>query len=258
MRKTFVEILVLICISSFFAYGQRRTGAQEESALDDSKYFGYGVTTNTHSGLLGGFVFRSSTPVSQRNNLPVHRYLAVELVNIKHPKEYQNPAIVGSKFIYGKTNYLFVVRPEYGREWYFFKKNGDSSIGLSGILAVGPSLGIEKPYYIKYGRITGEQDITTQFDPDIHTDISQIKGAASIWQGFLNNANFNPGFHIKAATSIDMSTFGDNITGFELGTTLEFFTSRPEIISSKLSSNPKAYASAYLTLYFGNKKLKKK
>jgi hypothetical protein len=258
MRKTFVEILFLICISSFFAYGQRRTGAQEESVLDDSKYFGYGVSTNTHSGLLGGFIFRSSTPVSQRNNLPVHRYIAVEAVNIKHPKEFQNPAIVGSKFIYGKTNYFFVVRPEYGREWYFFKKGGDSSIGLSGILAAGPSLGIEKPYYIKYGRVSGEQDITTQFDPDIHTDIGQIKGAASIWQGFLNNAKFNPGFHIKAATSIDMSTFGDNITGFELGTTLEFFSRSPEIISSKLSTNPKAYASAYLTLYFGNKKLKKK
>lgn len=258
MRNVLIKSVFLICCSSLIALAQRKTEASEESALDDSKYFGYGVTTNTHSGLLGGFVFRSSTPVSQRNNLPVHRYIAIEAVNIKHPKEYQNPTAIGGKFIFGKTNYLFVVRPEYGREWYFFKKNGETSIGLSGILAVGPSLGIQKPYYIKYGRQNNEQEIITTYDPDIHTDLSQITGAASIWQGFLNNAGFIPGFHVKAATSIDMSTFGDQITGFELGTTLEFFTKRPEIISSKLSSNPRAFASAYLTLYFGSKKLKKK
>ena len=151
-----------------------------------------------------------------------------------------------------------MVRPEYGREWYFFKKNGDSSVGLSGILAVGPSLGIEKPYYIKYGRTSVESQAVVQYNPDVHTDLSQITGSASIWQGFLNNAGFNPGFHIKAATSIDMSTFGDQVTGFELGTTFEFFSKEPEIISSKTSSNPRAFVSAYLTLYFGSKKLKKK
>jgi hypothetical protein len=258
MPKYFNIFLVFILIGSLATQAQRRSDEEEKSQLDDSKYFGYGATTNTHSGLLGGLVFRSSTPVSQRNNLPVHRYIALEAVNIKHPKEYQNVSAIVSKFIYGKTNYFFVVRPEYGREWYLFKKNGESSIGLSGILAVGPSLGIEKPYYIKYGRGNGEQDVTVQYDPDIHSDFSQIRGAASIWQGFLTNAKFNPGFHIKAATSIDMSTFGDNITGFEIGTTLEFFTRRPEIISSKLTTNPRAFASAYLTLYLGNKKLKKK
>lgn len=258
MQKSYFKILLLLCVTSVMSFGQRKTEASEESALEDSKYLGYGVTTNTHSGLLGGLVFRSSTPVSQRDNLPVHRYIALELVNVKHSKEYQNPTAIGSKFIFGKTNYFFVVRPEYGREWYMFKKNGDSSIGLSGVLAAGPSLGIEKPYYIKYGRANREQDVVSVYDPDIHTDISLITGAASIWQGFLNNAKLNPGLHVKAALNIDMSTFGDNVTGFELGTTLEVFGRRPEIISSKLSSNSRAFATAYLTLYLGSKKSKKK
>jgi hypothetical protein len=257
MRKLITNTVLLMCLSSVVSFGQRRTEPEKKSSLDDSKYFGYGVTTNTHSGIFGGLVFRSSTPISEKDNLPVHRYMALELVNVKHPKEFQRANIAG-KYIPGKTNYLFVVRPEYGREWYFFKKNGDSSVGLSGILAVGPSLGIEKPYYIKYGRTNVESQVVTQYNPDIHTDLSQITGSASIWQGFLNNAGFNPGFHIKAATSIDMSTFGDQITGFELGTTVEFFVKEPEIIASKISSNPRAFVSAYLTLYFGSKKLKKK
>lgn len=259
MTKSKFFLLLISFLAFSAAKAQLGDSSSEESDQMDSKYFAYGVTTNTRSGILGGFVFRSSTPINSDRRLPVHRYIALEAVNLKHPKEStsSNPAL-GSKFIFGKTNYFFVIRPEYGREWYFFKKNGDSSIGLSGILAVGPSLGIQKPYYIKYGRDANESAILTQYDPDIHTDYNSIRGSSSIWQGFLNNSSINPGIHIKAATSIDMSTFGDNITGFELGTTLEFFTREPEIISSKLTSNAKAYATAYLTLYFGNKRLIKK
>lgn len=253
-----ILLFLLISLTGGSLLAQGKNGSKEESAENDSKYFGYGVTTNTHSGILGGFVFRSSTPVSSRNNLPVNRYIALEAVNIKHQKENPSPTQIGAKYILGKTNYLFSIRPEYGREWYLFKKNGETSIGLSGILAAGPSIGIQKPYYIKYGSRNSEQPILTQYDPDVHTDIGSITGAGSIWQGFLNNAKVIPGFHVKAATSIDMSTFGDNITGFELGGTLEFFTKTPEIFSPKLASNPRTFATAYLTLYFGNKRLIKK
>jgi hypothetical protein len=44
---------------------------------------------------------------------------------------------------------------------------------------------------------------------------------------------------------------------FEVGTVIEFFSSKPEILSSKFSDNPQAFATVYLTLYFGNKKLLK-
>jgi hypothetical protein len=256
-KRILHSLLFLLCTG--LLYGQSATDKDENEESKDSKFFGYGVTTNTRSGLLGGFIFRSSTPVSTgKNNLPIHRYIAVEAVNIKNPKEHPSPTQIGAKYILGKTNYLFSVRPEYGREWYLFKKNGESSIGLSGILAAGPSIGIQKPYYLKYGSFNSEQPRLIQYDPDVHTDIASITGAASIWQGFLNNAKIIPGFHIKAATSIDMSTFGDNITGFELGGTLEFFTKTPEIISPKLGTNSRTYAAAYLTLYFGNKRMIKK
>jgi hypothetical protein len=253
MRKHFAYCLLFL-LSSGSLIAQKNDAAGESEG-EKTNYFGYGVTTNTHSGLLGGLVFRMSTPVSNgKTNLPIHRYIAVELVNIKHQKEHASPTPIGAKFIFGKTNYLFSVRPEYGREWYLFKKTGESSIGLTGILAAGPSLGIQKPYYIKYGGRNREQPILVQYNPDVHTDIGSITGAASIWQGFFNNAKVIPGFHVKAATSIDMSTFGDNITGIELGTTLEVFTRSPEIMSSKIISNPSSFATAYLTLYFGNKR----
>ncbi len=254
-----VAAVIFLFFLAFDGAAQQKGGSKNKD-LDDSKYLGYGFTTNTHSGLLGGFVFRSSTLVgTSSKNLPIHRYIAVEAINIRHPKEYSSERIPGARYVFGKTNYLFSVRPEYGREWYFFPKLTENSIGLSGILAAGPSIGIEKPYYIKY-RGNSRNDVlqTVVYDPDIHVDPGQILGAASIWQGFLSNAGIVPGFHIKAAANIDMSTFNDNITGFEIGSTFEVFTRNPEIISPKITSNPAAYASAYLTLYFGSKKMGKK
>ncbi len=239
------------------AFSQRKS-REEPSEIEQTKTLGYGVTTNTNSGLLGGVVVRSSTPISfNKKNMPIHRYLAIEAINIRHPKE-RILVGYGTRFSYGKTNYLFSVRPEYGREWYFFPKTAENSIGLSGILAFGPSIGLEKPYYIKYNNNNSDTPQVMPYNPDIHTDINNILGSAGILQGLFNGIKVNPGAHIKAAANLDMSTFGDNVTGFELGTTLEFFARRPEILTSKFTSNPQVFVSAYLTLYFGNKKLLKK
>lgn len=240
------------------SFSQRKS-KEEPKEIEQTKTLGYGVTTNTNSGLLGGVVVRSSTPLTINNKYKaVHRYLAIEAVNIKHPKEKSIIGAYGTRFVYGKTNYFFSVRPEYGREWYFFPKTGENSIGLSGILAFGPSLGLEKPYYIKYADKNSDTPQAVAYNPDIHTDINNIAGSAGILQGLFTGIKVNPGAHIKAAANLDMSTFGDNVTGFEMGTTLEFFARKPEILASKFTSNPQVFVSAYLTLYFGNKKLLKK
>jgi hypothetical protein len=68
---------------------------------------------------------------------------------------------------------------------------------------------------------------------------------------------FVPGVHAKIATNIDISTFNNNVTGVELGTLLEVFAKQPEILAPKFSDNPQTFATLYLTLYFGNKKLVK-
>ena len=243
-------------LAALTGHAQRKDAVEQKGILDNPKLFAYGLTTNTRSGIIGGFVFRSSIPTNKDIKKPVNTYLAIEAVNIKHPKENFSPTPVVSKYVIGKTNYLFSIRPEYGKEWYMFKKGNEASIGLSGILAVGPSFGIQKPYYIKYGAFNSEKSVLTIYDPDVHTDINSISGAAGIWQGFLNNSKIIPGFHVKAATNIDMNTFGDNVTGFELGTVLEFFTKTPEIMTPKLVENQRTFVSAYLTLYIGNKRLR--
>jgi hypothetical protein len=232
--------------------------AQETIEKEDTKTLAYGLSTNSHSGLLGGFVLRSSTPLTSSNGKVVHRYIGLEAINVKNSREKSMISPYGGRFVFGKTNYLFSIRPQYGREFYIFTKEGENSIGFSGILAAGPSLGLEKAYTIKYISNRGESPQTVAYNPDIHTNMANITGAGSLLQGFFKGISIIPGAHLKAAINLDMSTFNNNVTGIELGTGFEFFSRKPEILTSKFSNNAQAFSSVYLTLYFGNKKLLKK
>ncbi|CAN1534743.1 hypothetical protein MCERE19_01514 [Spirosomataceae bacterium] len=229
---------------------------EEETGID-TKTLSYGLTTNNYTSLLGGVVLRNSFPISKRKNKPVNRYISVEAVNLKNSREENVLSAYGSKYVYGKTNYFFSIRPQYGREFYFFEKTDENSVGFSVIVAGGPSLGLTKPYYIKYTNQKGDSPQTVAYNPDIHTNTSYIIGAGSLFQNLFTGLKVNPGLHAKLATNIDISTFNNNVTGVELGTLFEVFAKKPEILASKFSDNPQTFATLYLTLYFGNKKLVK-
>lgn len=253
MLKRNLILYFSLSLIPFICFSQKK----DDDTGIDTKTLAYGLTTNNYTSLIGGVVIRNSFPVSKRKNKPVNRYLAIEAINLKNPREQSILSAYGSKFIYGKTNYLFSIRPEYGREFYMFQKADDSSIGFSIIVAGGPSLGLIKPYYIKYTNKQGDTPQTVAYDPNIHTNTSYIMGAGSIFQNVFTGLKINPGAHAKVAANIDISTFNNNVTGLELGTTLEVFSKKPEILSPKFSDNPQTFATLYLTLYFGNKKLVK-
>lgn len=232
----------------FSAFAQNEDDESEET---DTKTLAFGATTSNYTGLIGGFIARSSTPIGQRNGKTVYQYIAIELQNIKSPKEYAEYNGFGPKFIFGKRNYLFTLRPQYGREFTLFSKSQNSGIGLGLITAVGPSIGFLKPYYVKYENMSS----FVQYDPNISENIIGVGG----WfkNGF-RGIKINPGLNAKVAANIDMNTFGDSVTGLEIGSAFEFFFKEPEIMASAFSDNPQTFVSVYLTLYFGSKKPVKK
>lgn len=230
-------------------YAQRRSVKKEDDEETYKSFTSVGITTNTNSGILGGAVFRQSSAIgSKMFGKNAYRYLALELVNVKHPKELSTQDFVtGARLVYGKQNYLFVLRPEYGREISLFSRQDDEGISISGILAAGPSLGFEKPYMVQYQNSDGR--VTTEpFDPNKSGDII---GAGSFFQGF-GKSKVVPGLHAKAAMSFELSAFRDNVTGVEIGFIAEAFSRKITIMAD--AQNKAFFTSGYLTLYFGSKK----
>ena len=223
---------------------------KDEDEIDYSHVTTYGATTNTNSGILGGFVVRNSRRLE--NTLfgkTAFRYIALEVVNVKHPKELPIQSGSGSRFVPGKLNYLFVLRPQYGREIILSSRNGDEGIAINAILAAGLSIGIQKPYYVQY-QVKPGQVRTEPYNPAVQP-IESILGTGGLLQG-LDKSTLIPGLNFKAALSFELSAFRSNLTGIEVGFLLETLSQKAVIMS--FAENNSFYSSAYVTIYFGNKK----
>ena len=222
----------------------------------------FGITTNTNSGIVGGFAFRQSRLLSGKLfGLPQYRYLSIELVNVKHPKELRSSVnSVGSGYLDGKENYLFVLRPQYGREIRLFQRNSDEGIAVSGILAAGPSIGIIKPYYLEvsYGNQTRTVP-ASQVNGFATAKGETVTGAGGFFQG-IGESKLTVGLNLKAALSFELSAFRNNTTGVEIGFLTEIFPNKiiiipnPDPNGKREDGNRNFFTSGYITLFFGSKK----
>ncbi len=238
--------------------------AQNTDSEDDTyrTVTSFGVTTNTNSGILGGFSFRQSKLLDgDLLGMPQYRYLSVEVVNVKHPKELQSTnSYAGSRFIDGKENYLFVVRPQYGREVRLFQRSADEGIAVNGILAAGPSLGIIKPYYLQVSYGNQLRSVpASQVNGQVTQTGETVTGSGSFFQGF-GQSRVTVGLNLKAALSFELSAFRTNTTGVEIGFLTELFPEKIIIVpnttpgGNRAEGNRNFFTSGYITLFFGSKK----
>ncbi|MGB3616904.1 MAG: hypothetical protein WBA12_02200, partial [Catalinimonas sp.] len=129
--------------------------AQDDDDYEYKEEIGYGLTTNTNSSLVGGIMFKYAKARTPRQYV---RY-GIEIVNIKHPKERRNQQGFQGSYIEAKANYLFALRPHYGREFVLFRKAPEDGVQLNFYAAAGPSIGLVKPYYVRYTLQGGNNEI---------------------------------------------------------------------------------------------------
>jgi hypothetical protein len=244
-------LLVLLLLFGF-------TGAFAQGA-ESRKELTYGVNWNTNGGIVGGISLRSSHTIKER----WQQFWGVDIVEVKHPKENRYLGQDGDVFVIGKTNYLFVIRPEFGREYLLFKKAPESGVEVNGVVGIGPSLGLLVPYYINYDYTDYRQappgqpiiqDIRTErYDPIVkHIDWeTRILGSSGFLTG-LNETNVNIGAHLKTAISFEYGRYRENITGVETGFLFEAFPKK--LIMLPQAQNYNLFSSVYLTIYYGRRK----
>ena len=250
MYKTSLLLLLALLFGSSCAWAQGNEARKE---------FTYGINWNTNGGLIGGASIRSSHTIKER----WQQFWGVDIVEVKHPKENRFLGQDGDVFVVGKTNYLFVIRPEFGREYTFFRKAPESGVEVNGVVGIGPSLGLLVPYYINYdytdyrGTVPGQpilQDIRTErYDPiSKHPDFeNRIQGSAGFLTG-LNETDVNLGAHLKTAMSFEYGRYRENITGIETGFLFEAFTKK--LVMLPQAQNYSVFTSVYLTIYYGRRK----
>jgi hypothetical protein len=210
----------------------------------------WGVNKNTSGGLIGGFIVRKSKRLSDR----MFESYGLELMNVKHPQEVRRNSITGNFFIYGKSNYLYSIRLQYGRELILFKKAPTSGVEIKAIAAVGPSIGLLAPYYIEYTASRGSPIVSTteQYNPTNQDhSIDQILGTGRLFEG-LFESKFRIGANLKAAMSFELGTIKSNVTGFEIGGLLDAYAG--DITLLPTAENKSVFPTAFITLFYGSRR----
>jgi hypothetical protein len=201
----------------------------------------WGINKNTNGGLIGGLMVRYS-----RSKGDLYETFGFEMSNVKHPSESRYVGAQGQTFIYGKTNYLYALRLQYGREKLLFKKATQQGVQISAGASVGPTFGLVNPYYIL--ETTGDYD---QFDPLRHPSPESIAGPGKLFQG-LGETNLVPGLNFKTSASFEFGTYRSNVAGVEIGLMLETYTK--EIVLVPTQSNRSTFTSIFMTLFWGTRK----
>lgn len=221
--------------------------AQDRDLYEYNREYIWGISKNTNSGLIAGLAGKFGQRIEQNR----FQTFGLEIVNVKHPKELRRVSrISGNTFILGKTNYLFSVRPQYGREWLVFKKAPQQGVQVTAIFAGGPTIGVAMPYYIQYAVSANRTEIVA-YDPEVYTETSRIIGSGPFLRG-IGESKLNIGANIKASLSFEFGTFKNDVTGFEAGFQLEAFPNKIELVPSAISRS--IYPSAFIMLFYGYRK----
>lgn len=227
--------------------------AQKEAPAEEDEFYyenelTYGINFNTTGGLVGGLAGKYAIRIDNK----WYHHIGLELVNVKNPKEERvsNPQ-TNQSFIPQKMNYLFVVRPQYGREYVLFKKGPEDGVHLNAIAAAGPSFGLLKPYYILYSATGANDVLSVPYNSGLHRrNTNNIYGSGSLFDGF-NELKVNLGLSLKLALSFEFGQFNDNVIGIEVGGVAEQYGRKLEIMD--VAPNRSFFASGFITLYYGNK-----
>lgn len=231
---------VLAVVSLTTGFGQ---------TLDVYEYqseFVWGINKNTSGGLIGGFVFKKSRKLTDR----MFETFGLEIMNVKHPQEVRrNSPYSGNFYSFGKNNYLYAFRFQYGRDLVLFKKAPQQGVEIKAVGAIGPSLGIVAPYYVEWGSIDMPFTIREQYHPGIPEE--NILGPGHLFEG-LGESNLAIGANLKLAINFEFGAFKSQVTGFEGGFLLDAYAKEIEMVPS--AKNYWAYPTFFITFFYGSRK----
>lgn len=203
----------------------------------------FGINKATNGGLISGLYFRHSKVLNEGNLMNY----GIEVVNIKHGRETKETTITGSSFVFGKSNYLLAIRPTYGREKVLFKKAPQQGARITGMVAAGPSFGVEIPYFVELNGNRKEQ-----YDPNNPNHARNfIIGTAGPFRG-LGQSKFVLGGHVKASLTFETNSTKKRVFGVEVGFSLDVYTREIEILP--VSNNQSSFAAAFIAIYFGRRR----
>lgn len=224
--------------------------AQTQDSYEYNSEFTWGINKNSSGGLIGGFVFKKARKLNDR----MLETFGLEIMNVKHPQEVRKSSrSTGNFFIYGKSNYLYALRFQYGRDLILFTKAPQQGVEIKAVVAIGPSIGFVAPYYIE--RSVDNSFFQTkreQYDPtNPQHSFNNILGTGNLFQG-IGESKIQLGANLKAGLNFELGTIKSQVTGFEVGFLLDSYFNK--IVLMPTTTNYSLFPTVYFSLFYGTRK----
>ena len=235
------KVILILLILSFPAL----LSGQSQDSYDYLSEFNWGINKNSSGGLIGGFIFKKARKRTEN----VLETFGLEVMNVKHPLESRRTSNSGNFFIFGKSNYLYAFRFQYGRDLILFEKAPQQGVEIKAVVAGGPSLGLVTPYYIERALDGPFATINEPYDPtNPNHSFQRIVGPGGLLQG-IGEARIQPGLNLKAAINFEIGVMKSAVTGFEAGFLIDAYAKKVVMIPT--ASNQAIFPSVFLTLFYG-------
>lgn len=241
-RNWGVSVILVLCVLSTFA--------QTQDSYDYDSEFIWGINKNSSGGLIGGFTFKKAKKLSDN----WFETYGLEVMNVKHSQEVRRSSrSTGNFFIYGKSNYLYAFRFQYGRDYILFRKAPQQGAEIKAVFAAGPSLGLVAPYYIDRA-VDNSLFVTKreQYDPSnpAHS-FNNILGTGRLLEG-VGESSVQLGLNVKAALNFELGIVKSQVAGFEVGFLVDSYIN--EVVLMPTTKNHAVFPTAFFTLFYGSRK----
>jgi len=236
-------------LSLLFAFIAAPLFAQSVFEDDFTKEYTFGININTNGGFPSGINFKYGKIT---DNARVNTTFGLELVGVRHPQEYRFDVASLSNnnrsFVRGKANYLYSLRLQYGKDIILFRKAPQEGVQVNAVFAGGLSLGMLKPYMILYdvSSVGGGIGARTKYLPFYQYNLEdaaefqslyaapfaedRVLGRGGFFEGF-DQIRVVPGLNAKIGLAFEAGAFKTNLTGAEVGFSLEVFSQKMQILN---------------------------
>ncbi len=249
MKCRVFPILLGLILSFAWARAQENVMYEDDTPLLYRKELSVGLQVHT-SGI--GVAMRRGKQLT----ITRKRMLELDLVSMKHPKEEKTHVFKDSPgFVYGKLNYLTLLRTGWGYQRVLYAKGDRSGVEVRFNYSAGLSTAIVKPVYldiiVRSGQYPFEQSRQEpqRYDPVKH-QLSDIYGRSDFGYG-MSELSIHPGGYFKSGFSFEFGKNDKNIRALETGAVIDVFPKAIPIMAYAKNNN--YYFSLFLSVYFGGK-----
>ena len=194
---------------------------------------------------------------SKKFNETTWRTFEVDLMNMKHPKEFKIRSTsfqnTPGSYTFGKLNYLYFIHTGFGVRKELASKLYKNTISTTLQLSGGPVFSLLKPVYLEiyypYDNSSGYL-MSERYDPAVHTRQEDIFGASKFSKG-LGEMSARVGLYTRVAANFDWSDFNDQLQAVELGVMTDIFPQRLPVMA--FTQNKFLYTSVYICVNFGSR-----